>query len=124
MFLRKILLFLAIAGAAYAGPVTWSLSNALFSDGGTFGSTFTNGNLNGLQLRLAPVLSLTNAGGVVNFDLNNVYLGECFNCSPNRLFVSGRMIGEAPVPEPSTVALTLLPLALGVLTVRRLRHRP
>lgn len=178
MFMRKILLLFAIAGAAYAGPVTWSLSNALFNDGGTavgsfvfdastntvlsysiatsggdtnafpaflfqngspnntgatvytslniidFGSTFTNGNLNGLQLRLASVLSLTDAGGVVNFDLNNFYLGECFNCSPNRAFVSGQMIGEAAVPEPSTVALTLLPLALGVLTVRRLRHRP
>ena len=175
MFMRKILLFFAVAVAANAGPITWTLSDAVFGDGGTavgsfvydwsiqtvlsysiltsggnetdfppflfqnggpnnigvsvapgpdyisFYSNFTNGNPNGLDLRLGPVSGLTDAGGVVDLDLSDSV--QCYNCSPFRLFVSGQMIAEeAAVPEPSTVALTLLPLALGVILARRHRN--
>jgi len=175
MFMRKILLFFAIAVAANAGPITWTLSDAVFGDGGTavgsfvydasiqivlsysiltsggnettfppflfqngapdntgvfvstgadyisFHSSFTNGNLNGVDLRIGPVSGLTDAGGVVDLDLSDSV--ECYNCSPFRLFVSGQMIAEeAAVPEPSTIALTLLPLALGVILARRHRN--
>lgn len=178
MFMRKIFFSFAIAVAAHASPLTWTLSNAVFDDQGTavgsfvydastltvlsysiqtsggnettfpaflfqngapqntgatvwvgydmidFESSFTNGNANAVQLRLAPLAGLTDAGGVVNLDLSNLFQGECYNCNPIRAFVSGQMIaGEAAVPEPSTVALTLLPLALGVILARRRRVR-
>jgi hypothetical protein len=175
MYFRKLMICLAIAVAANATPITWTLSNAVFSDEGTatgwfiydasletvlsysigtsggntttipaflfqngapnntgatvypgndlidFRTSFTNGNLNGLELRLAPLAGLTNAGGTVNIDLSNPYQAECYNCFPGRVFVSGQLVGVATVPEPSTAVLALLPLALGAIRLYRRR---
>ena len=156
-----------------AAPLTWTLNNAVFGDGGTavgsfvydastltvvsysiqtsqdapdfpgflyqngapnnisatvfpisdlilFATSFTNGNPNGIQLRLAPVAGLTDAGGVVSLNLNSGLSVECYNCSPHRPFVSGEMVS---VPEPATALLVLVPLAWGVLVRRRLSGR-
>jgi hypothetical protein len=86
-----------------------------------FETSFTNGNLNGIELRLAPVAGLTDAGGVVSLDLSSLSV-ECYNCSPFRLFVSGELV-SAGVPEPATGLLVLVPLAWGVLVRRRISGR-
>jgi hypothetical protein len=179
MILHRIVLLVALAVAVQAAPLTWTLSNAVFGDGGTavgsfvydastvavvsysiqtsagadpnfsgflyqngapndtgvivysgldmidFTTNFANSHGTNLQLRLAPLAGLTNAGGVVSFDFTNVYLGECYNCSPFRQFASGQMVSavSAGVPEPATALLVLIPLACGVLVRRRLSGR-
>ena len=85
-----------------------------------FSSNFDNGYLEDLELRLAPLSGLTDAGGVVSLDLTNGYMGECFNCEPYRVFVSGEMDAATPepTPEPATGLLVLLALAAATLAGR------
>jgi len=170
------LLSLLLAGTSvWADPITWSLSDATFRDGGRasgffvfdadtrivldYAITVTGGDeavfpaflyapgapwntgahvaptvsedfivfdtsvpnpdpgfpLAVRQLRLAPLHLLTDAGGIVPFDLANAYLAECYNCNPDRLFVSGEVV--AGVPEPSAIVLGLT--MLGFLGLRR-----
>ncbi len=171
--LSRFILLLSLVAVAQGGPITWSLNNAVFGDGGTavgsfvfdattqtvlsysiqtsqgsnpafpgflyqdgapgntgvftstmgnfilFETSFTNGNPNGIELRLAPLSGLTNAGGVVALGTSSV---ECYNCDPFRTFVSGQMVAEG-VPEPATALLVLIPLAGGVLIRRRLGEK-
>lgn len=71
------------------------------------------------QLRLAFVTALTNAGGTVLLDVTSPAMSECYNCSPYRA-VTGAVTSVEAVPEPATMLLILIPLAIG--SVRR-RHR-
>jgi hypothetical protein len=62
------------------------------------------------ELRLAPVTLLTNAGGIVNIDLSNIFQGECYNCVPSRSFQSGQMV--AVIPEGATIRYAITGLGL------------
>ena len=110
----------ALPGFLYQNGAPNNIGAFVFSVGILFATSFNNGQLNGLELRLAPRAGLTDAGGVVSLDLASAV--ECYNCSPYRLFVSGEMV-SASVPEPATGLLVLVPLAWGVLVRRRISGR-
>ena len=57
-----------------------------------------------LSLRIVLTSFLTNASYSVPMDLNNPIQGECFSCSPYRVFISGSVIAA---PEPKSVFLLL-----------------
>ncbi|MFN7923055.1 MAG: PEP-CTERM sorting domain-containing protein [Bryobacteraceae bacterium] len=68
------------------------------------------------RLTLLTTADLTNAGGVVSlvgFKNNSEFSGECYNCSPSRVFVEGGSLAGTPVsvdsgpstPEPASVGL-------------------
>lgn len=178
--MRKILIItLLSAGMSLAAPVTWTLSNVVFADGGTATGSFVydassntvvsytisvqSGNTttfpawvyqNGTthntgagvftsigvidfdtdivgfghsRVLVLPVLPLPGTGGVVNLDLTNAYGGECYNCSPYRVFASGQVTAPGtstpPVPALSPWALAglaILLLGCGVAVLSRL----
>jgi hypothetical protein len=69
------------------------------------------------QLRLA-FADLPDIGGIVTIDPTNAFASECYNCGPDRLFVTGGTI--AAVPETSTGAMLLIGFAaIGFAGYRR-----
>jgi PEP-CTERM motif len=69
------------------------------------------------QLRLA-FADLPDIGGIVSIDPTNAFASECYNCGPDRLFVTGGTI--AAVPETSTWAMLLIGFAaIGFAGYRR-----
>ncbi len=81
-----------------------------------FETTFFNGHINALQLRLALPSPLTDAGGTVLLDLANLWGGECYDCDPYRTFVSGELDS---VPEPASGATAVLVVTGWALLRRR-----
>jgi hypothetical protein len=153
----QIALSLAICTACLttAAPVTWTLRNVVFNDGGvatgflvydadtgsitdwniatTGGNTsvflsfeFTPANSTALANRIngefsfystalfpaegdenlvfefVPASPLTDAGGTVNINLQSLNSGECFDCDPDRSFVSGFVTSRTTVTPVTT----------------------
>lgn len=57
------------------------------------------------QLRLTPVMALSNAGGTVALNVGVTPNEECFNCSPFRSITSGSL---RAIPRESTVGVPVL----------------
>ena len=78
------------------------------------------------ELRV-PVAGVTDAGGVVTFNLLDPTQVECFNCAPLRPFDSGELLAQADVdsagapiiPEPGTGWLCSAGAAALALLMRR-----
>lgn len=83
------------------------------------------------QLRLTPVSALTDAGGMVDVNLNTWGGGsgsvECFNCSPYRPVVSGAFTTDATAPEgtpePPSAGMLGCGLIGSVIFVRMRQNR-
>ena len=173
--MNRFLYLLLIAISGSASSITWTLQNAVFTDGGVATGSFvfdadtqtvvsyniqtsggntanfpaflfqngvgyneyaspspgnnfidfetylTNGNISGMELRLGPLNSLTDAGGTVGFSVNSM---ECYNCDPRRTFASGQLVAGsqgAGVPEPAS--LGLIGVAFAMMAAARLYRR-
>ncbi|MFL6446925.1 MAG: PEP-CTERM sorting domain-containing protein [Bryobacteraceae bacterium] len=75
------------------------------------------------QLRMTPLVALTNAGGTVPINLNTFGNGsgsvECFNCAPYREIVSGTLM--TGTPEPGAMGLLGIGAAIVGLIARKRR---
>lgn len=81
------------------------------------------------QLRMTPIAALSDAGGIVDVDLNTWGGGagslECNNCNPYRKIVSGsfQTTAVSSVPEPGSLGLLGLSLAAFGIIRAKLANR-
>ena len=77
-------------------PVTYDTTTAgSYYSPGNATTLGVNLSIGSRQLRMPGTSALSDAGGTMAINLASPAQGECFNCSPYRLFTAGNLIGTA-----------------------------